>query len=64
VSVLECNYDEKMDSYTFINEGVEYIVGYNEDKPLFESGFEHHEFLMVRKDGNILLKEERISNTD
>ena len=64
MSVLECNYDEKMDSYTFINEGVEYIAGYNEDKPLSEGGFEHHEFLMVRKDCNVLLKEERISNTD
>ncbi|MBR3079493.1 MAG: hypothetical protein IKH01_06725 [Prevotella sp.] len=62
--VMGGKYDEKMDSYTFYYEGVEYIVGYNEDKHLSEGGFEHHEFLMVRKDGNVLLKEERISNTD
>lgn len=62
--VLGGKYDEEKDSYTFFNEGVEYIAGYSEDKPLPEGGFEHHEFLMVRKNGNVLLKEERISNTD
>lgn len=61
--IMGGKYDEEKDCYTFINEGVEYIAGYNEDKPLPEGGFEHHEFLMVRKDCNVLLKEERISNT-
>ena len=57
-------YNEEKDSYTFFNEGVEYIAGSSEDKSLPDGGFEHHEFLMIRKDGNVLLKEERISNTD
>ena len=57
-------HDEEKGSYTFINDGVEYIVGYSEDKPLSEGGFEHHEFLLVRKDGKILLKEERQSGMD
>ena len=62
--VMGGKYNEEKDSYTFFNEGVEYIAGYSEGKPLPEGGLEHHEFLMVRKNGNVLLKEERISNTD
>ena len=62
--ILGGKYDEKEDSYTFVNDGVEYIVGYIEDKPISDGSFEHHEFLLVKKGGKILLKEERIANTD
>ena len=55
-------YDEEMDSYTFFNEAVEYIAGYSEDKPLPEGGFEHHEFLLVKKGEKIIVKEEQLSN--
>ena len=44
----------------FPNDGVEYIVGYSVDKPITEGTFEHHEYLLVRKNGKTLLKEERI----
>ena len=62
--VIGGKYDEEKDNYTFVNEGIEYNVGYSEDKPLPEGGFEHHEFLLVHKNGKMLLKEERISNAD
>lgn len=55
-------YNEKKERFSFTNEGFEYVVGYSEDKPLPEGGFEHHEFLMVRKDGKVLLKEEMLDN--
>lgn len=52
-------YDEEEDTYTFTNDGYEYVVGYSEDKPLSEGTYEHHEFLQVSKNGKVLLKEER-----
>ena len=38
------------------------MVGYHEDKPLSEGGFEYHEYLLVRKNGTVVLKEERESS--
>lgn len=54
-------YDEENDDYTFVNEGIEYKVGYSEDESIGDGVFEHHEFLWVQKNGKTLLKEERIS---
>ena len=58
------NYNEEKDIYTFYNDGFEYIVGYSEDKTISEGIYEHHEYLLVRKDGNVLLKEERVNTYD
>jgi hypothetical protein len=57
-------YDEKKGSFSFTNEEFEYVVGYSEGKPLSGGGFEHHEFLLVRRGGKVILKDERILNTD
>jgi hypothetical protein len=54
-------YDEEKDTYTFTNDGYEYVVGYSEDKPISEGMYEHHEFLFVKKNGKVVLKEERES---
>ena len=54
-------YDEKKGSFSFTNEEFEYVVGYSEDKPISEGMYEHHEFLMVKKKGKVVLKEERES---
>ncbi len=51
-------YDEEENTYTFANDGYEYVVGYSEDKPTSEGMYEYHEYLMV-KNGKIVLKEER-----
>lgn len=64
LTVIGGTFDEEKDCYTFINDGVEYIVGYCEDKPISGGIFEHHEYLLVRKNGKTLLKEERVSNTE
>lgn len=57
-------YDEKNETYTFTNDGYEYVVGYCEDIPISEGVYEHHEFLLVRKNGEVVLKEERESPYD
>ena len=54
-------YDKEKNTYTFTNDGYEYVVGYSEDKPISEGMYEHHEFLMVKKNGKVVLKEERES---
>ena len=53
-------YDEGKGTYTFTSDGVEYIVGHCEDKPLGDEVSEHHEFLLVKRNGKVLLKEERL----
>lgn len=50
-------YDEGKDTYTFTSDGYEYVVGYTEDNP--EGQYEHHEYLLIRKNGRVFLKEER-----
>lgn len=62
--IVNGKYDDKKDCYIFANEDIDYKVGYSEDKPIEEGVFEHHEFLLVQKKGKILLKEERMTNTD
>ena len=62
--VMGGKYDEEKDSYTFFNDGIEYIAGYSEDKPLPEGGFDHHEFLLVKKGEKIIVKEEHLSNAN
>jgi hypothetical protein len=57
-------YDEGNNTYRFTNDGYEYVVGYSEDKPISEGLYEHHEFLLVRKNGKVVLKEERVSPND
>lgn len=57
-------YDAKNNSYTFIDGGNEYKVGYCEDKPISKGFLGHYEYLLVQKNGKTLLKEEKISNTD
>ena len=64
LTVIGGTFDKENDCYTFINDGVEYIVGYCEDEPISEDTFEQHKYLLVRKNGKTLLKEERLSNTD
>jgi hypothetical protein len=54
-------YDEERDTYTFTNDGYEYVIGYSEDKPISEGMYEHHEFLLVKENGKVVLKEERES---
>lgn len=60
IIIFDGKYDAKKDCFTFINDGIEYIVGYSEYQPISEGIYEHHEFLLVKKDGKILLKEERV----
>ena len=54
-------YDKEKDTYTFANDGYDYVVGYSEDKPISDGMHEHHEFLLVRKNGRVVLKEKRES---
>ncbi len=61
LTILGGKYNKEKDTYTFCNDGYEYVVGYSEDKPISEGIYEHHEFLLVRKDGNVVLKEERVN---
>lgn len=57
-------YEERNDYYIFVKEGVEYKVDYDDETPCSDCIYRHHEFLIVQKDGETLLKEERIFNTD
>ncbi len=57
-------YDEEEDTYTFTNGGYEYIVNSCENIPIAGGVSEHHEFLVVRKDGKVMLKEERVNPYD
>lgn len=54
-------YDEEENTYTFTNDGYVYVVGYSEDKPVSEGVYEHREFLLVKMNGNVVLKEERVN---
>lgn len=58
--IIGGQYDKDKDTYTFINNGHHYYVGYSEDKQLPKGGYEHHEFLMIKKNGKVVLKEERL----
>lgn len=51
-------HDLDANSYTFLNDGVEYIVGYKEEEPAPEGSY-LYEFLLVRKNGKVILKEEK-----
>lgn len=57
--IMGGQYDKENDAYTFINDDYHYYVGYSENKELPEGGYEHHEFLMIKKNGKVVLKEER-----
>lgn len=57
-------YDEDKDTYTFTNDGYEYVAGYSEEKLISKGLYKQHEFLLVRKNGKVVLKEERITNID
>ena len=61
LTILGGKYNEEKDIYTFYNDGYEYVVGYSEDKPISEGLYEHHEYLLVRQDNKVVLKEERES---
>lgn len=54
-------YDKEKETYTFSNGGYEFVVGYSENEPVSEGVYKHHEFLLVRKNGKVVLKEERES---
>ena len=62
LTVIGGTFDKEKDCYTFINDGVEYIVGYYEDRPNSEGIIERHKYLLVQKNGKTLLKEERVSD--
>lgn len=64
ITIMGGTYDEEKDTYNFSNDGYEYIVGHSEDIPKSEGIYEHHEFLLVTKNGKIVLKEERESPYD
>lgn len=54
-------HDLESNSYTFVNNGVEYIVGFKDKEPTSEGMFFFNEFLLVRKNGKVILKEEKES---
>ena len=58
--IMGGQYDKENDAYTFINDDYHYYVGYSENKELPEGGYEHHEYLMIKKNGKVVLKEERL----
>lgn len=57
----KCNYDDynSPESYTFINGGYEYIVDYQESHQDPDGIPYIDEFLLVKKDGKVVLKEEK-----
>lgn len=52
-------HDQETDSYTFVNDGVEYIAGFKEKEPAPEGSFYLRDFLLVRKNGKVIMKEEK-----
>jgi hypothetical protein len=56
----ERNEDCVENSYLFTNEGVEYVVGYGETHHESDDYDTYHEYLVVRRNGKIILKQERI----
>ena len=47
-------------AYVFVNDGVEYTVGYNENVKAADGYTYSHQHLLVKKDGKVLLKQEKI----
>ena len=64
MTIFGGKYDEENDTYTFFNDGYEYVVGYSEDIPESEDMYDHHEFLLVKKEGKVVFKEERVNPYD
>ena len=54
------SYDEEGDCYTFFNDGFEYVAGYTEVESLPDSFPFYYKFLLVKKNGKILLKEKEL----
>lgn len=50
---------KRCDDYRFVNGNYEYIVGYCETKFLNEGYGEHHDYLLVKKNGNVVVKQEK-----
>lgn len=50
----------RCDDFRFANESYEYVVNFCETKLLGEGYGEHHDYLLVTKDGKILVKQEKI----
>ena len=51
----------RCDDFRFANESYEYVVNFCETKLLGEGYGEHHDYLLVTKDGKMLVKQERMS---
>lgn len=47
-------------AYVFVNDGVEYTVGHNENVKAADGYSYSHQYLLVKKDGKVLLKQEKI----
>ena len=62
--IIGGKYDDDKDIYTFTNGGYEYIVGYSENTPVSDGVFEHHEYLLVKKDGHVVFKDEKVNPFD
>ena len=54
------SYDEEKDCYTFFNDGFEYVAGYTEIESLPNRFPFYYKFLLVKKNGKILLKEKEL----
>lgn len=50
---------KRCDDYHFTNGSYEYVVNYCEIKSSDEGYGEHHDYLLVTKDGKILVKQEK-----
>lgn len=53
---------KRCDDYRFVNGSYKYVVNYCETKNSNEGYDEHHDYLLVTKDGKVLVKQERISD--
>jgi hypothetical protein len=52
-------YDAEADTYTFENDGVEYVVGYHEDTPVEGGGYIRSSFLLVKRNGKVIMKDKQ-----
>ena len=59
IVIVGNKHDQETDSYTFVNSGVEYIAGHKEKERNPEGSFYLRDFLLVRKNGKVIMKEEK-----
>jgi len=61
---FDAGYDElsPCNDYRFVNQGIEYIANYCETEPAHDGIGRHRDYLLVRKNGKVILKQEIESN--